>query len=70
LSQIKDLNKKIKSLKKSLHLGLNSRALFIIKQKALMYRQEKEDIFTAIDMGLEEYRDEENNKDAAGPSGS
>jgi hypothetical protein len=67
LSQIKDLYKKIKGLKKSLHRGLNARALFMIKQKVLMYRQEKEDIFTRINMGLEEYRDEENNKDAAGP---
>jgi hypothetical protein len=70
LSQIKYLNKKIKGLKKSLHQGLNAIALFMIKQKALMYMQEKEDIFTRVDMGLEEYRDEENNKDAAGPSGS
>jgi hypothetical protein len=68
LFQIKNLNKKIKNLKKSLHQGINARDLFTIKQKALMHRQEKERLITTIDIALKGC--EANGQGAAGPSGS
>jgi hypothetical protein len=68
LFQIKNLNKKIKKLKNSLHQGLNARGLFMIKQKALMHKQEKEELLTNIDLALKECKD--NDEGAAGPSGS
>jgi hypothetical protein len=68
LYQIKVLNKNIKNLKKSLHQGINARGLFMIMQKALMHKQEKEELVTVIDTALKEY--EGNSEGAAGPSGS